>query len=119
MAFLNNNPIMKRNVNRTLLYMTLIIFCLFFLIPVYVLLATSLKSFANVSISEMWLFPKTFHIESFSEAFEKLLPNLINSFILVISATICTIIIGSDCDPCDLRDTHSHPDVQKLLCRSS
>lgn len=95
MAFLNNNPIIKRNVNRTLLYMTLIVFCMFFLIPIYVLLATSLKSFADVSISEMWLFPKTFHIESFTEAFEKLLPNLINSFILVISATACTIIIGS------------------------
>ena len=89
------NPIIRKKSNRTLLYIILTAFGIFFLIPVYVLLATSLKSFAEVNISEMWLLPKSASMNSFLSAIEKLAPNLLNSLILVVCATSLSVVIGS------------------------
>ncbi|MCA1754782.1 MAG: carbohydrate ABC transporter permease [Spirochaeta sp.] len=80
---------------RALLYLVLAVFVLLFLAPVYVLLATSLKSFANVSLSEMWVFPRSVSLEAFGVALIRLAPNLRNSFILVIPATLLAAALGS------------------------
>jgi glucose/mannose transport system permease protein len=61
----------------------------------YVLLSTSLKSFTNVSINTMWQLPKSVSFEGFREAFVKLAPNVLNSFYLVIPATLISAILGS------------------------
>jgi len=76
-------------------YAILIVFAVFFLIPMYVLLSTSLKSFSEVSINTMWQFPSSFSFEGFREAFAKLAPNVLNSFYLVIPATLLSAILGS------------------------
>ena len=43
--------------SRVVVYGVMIIFLLFFLLPVYLLLITSFKSFDQVSLSRMWELP--------------------------------------------------------------
>jgi glucose/mannose transport system permease protein len=80
---------------KVLRYAILIVFAIFFLTPMYVLLSTSLKPFADVSINTMWQLPSSISIEGFIEAFFKLAPNVLNSFYLVIPATLLSAILGS------------------------
>ncbi|MGP3779854.1 carbohydrate ABC transporter permease [Halanaerobium saccharolyticum] len=80
---------------KVLRYAILIAFAVFFLIPMYVLLSTSLKSFSEVSINTMWQLPSSLSFEGFREAFVKLAPNVLNSFYLVIPATLLSAIMGS------------------------
>jgi len=79
----------------TNIYITLIIVCIFFLVPVYVLIITGFKSFEEFSLATMWTLPKNWHFENYVEAFRTLLPNAKNSFILVISATLISSVLGS------------------------
>ncbi|SFL21834.1 carbohydrate ABC transporter permease [Halanaerobium salsuginis] len=76
-------------------YAVLLIFALFFLLPMYVLLSTSLKSFSEVSINTMWQLPTALSFSGLREAFKKLAPNIMNSFYLVIPATILSALLGS------------------------
>ncbi len=81
--------------SRTILYIVLICVSAFFLMPIYVLLVTSLKSFKDVDLATMWSLPKSLNLGSFLAALEKLSPNLLNSFYLTIPATIISAFIGS------------------------
>lgn len=85
----------QRRMLRVVVYGLLIFFAILFLIPVYMVLVTSFKSFDQVSLSSMWNFPTRFTLEGFREAFDKLSPNLLNSLTLVIPATLLSAIIGS------------------------
>ena len=88
---------------RVLLYAVLIAFALLYLMPVYVLLVTSLKSFAEVSLYQMWNLPKSLHFDSFvkawagskAEGFRGLDVNFMNSVYLTIPATIISAMWGS------------------------
>lgn len=92
------------NPARFAVYLLLILFALIFLIPVYVLLSSSLKTFAEVQdLSRLWAPPQGLNLESFKAAWagipEKglrgLAPNLMNSFKLTIPATILSALLGS------------------------
>jgi len=72
-----------------------VIFAFYFLIPIYMVVLTGLKPFAEVSISRMWAMPQRPSFEAFGGALQRLAPNLINSFILVIPATILSALFGS------------------------
>ena len=85
----------KTTLTRILIYGLLIFFAALFLLPVYMVLVTSFKSFDQVSLSSMWELPTKISLEGFTEAFEKLSPNLVNSLMLVIPATIISAMIGS------------------------
>jgi glucose/mannose transport system permease protein len=76
-------------------YLILILFAVFFLVPMYVLLSTSLKTFANVSIETMWQLPSEYSFAGFVDAFGELAPNVFNSFYLVIPATLISAMLGS------------------------
>lgn len=80
---------------RLVVYATLVLFALFYLMPVYVLVINGLKSFQEVSLSRMWLLPSSFSLDSFAKAYEKLAPNFANSVRLVIPATLVTALLGS------------------------
>ena len=89
---------------RIAVYALLVLFALIFLIPVYVLLTSSFKTFAEVQdLSKMWSPPSGLNLESFKAAWsgipEKglrgLAPNLMNSFKLTIPATIISAMLGS------------------------
>ena len=96
--------------SRVLLYAALITFALLYLIPVYVLLVTGLKSFEEVSLSTMWNLPSGISLDSFVKAwtggeaaegygglaaFGGLGKNFVNSLYLTIPATLISAMIGS------------------------
>jgi glucose/mannose transport system permease protein len=68
---------------------------LFFLMPIYVMVVTGLKDSTNVSLSTMWNLPTRLSGGGFIEAWQRLLPNLGNSLMLAIPATVISSIIGS------------------------
>ena len=82
----------------------LILFAILFLVPVYVMLTTSLKTFAEVQdLSRLWAPPRNVSLASFSAAWagipEKglrgLSRNLLNSVNLTVPATIISAMLGS------------------------
>jgi glucose/mannose transport system permease protein len=86
------------------LYFLLILFALIFLVPVYVMVVSSLKPFAEVQdLARMWSPPQDPTLESFRSAWsgipEKglrgLSQNLLNSVYLTIPATILSSLLGS------------------------
>lgn len=68
---------------------------LFFLMPLYVMVVTGLKDSTHVSLSTMWNLPIRLTGGGFMEAWQRLLPNLGNSLMLAIPATVISAIIGS------------------------
>jgi glucose/mannose transport system permease protein len=78
-----------------LLYATLTLLALAYLLPAYMMVVTALKMPANISLSSSWQLPVPLNWASFSEAVALLKPNLINSLILAISATILSTVLGS------------------------
>jgi glucose/mannose transport system permease protein len=85
----------ERNFSRVLIYGVLVLFAMIFLLPVYMVLATSFKSIDQVNISTMWALPTSFTMESFEEAFKELAPGLGNSLVLVVPATVISAVMGS------------------------
>ena len=92
------------NPSRIAIYALLVLFAIIFLVPVYVMLSSSLKSFVEVQdLSKMWSLPETIQFESFKAAWsgipEKglrgLNKNLLNSILLTIPATIISSVLGS------------------------
>ncbi len=86
---------------RTLLYLILIAFALFYLMPVYLLLVTGMKSYSEVSLAAMWSLPAGIHFDSFHDAWfgvggtRGLGVNFMNSVYLAIPATIFSAMLGS------------------------
>ena len=82
-------------ISQVLTYLILIIVAGIFLIPFYIAFAASLRPFTEVSVSRMWELPSRISFEGFIQAFKKLSPNIFNSFILTVPATIISSFIGS------------------------
>jgi len=90
--------------SRVAIYTLMLLFACLFLIPVYVMLSSSLKTFAEVQdLSKLWSPPAGLNLESFRAAFfgipEKglrgLAQNLRNSLLLAIPATLISAMLGS------------------------
>jgi glucose/mannose transport system permease protein len=81
--------------SRIIIYIILIALTLFYLLPVYLLLTTSLKSFSEVSLSKMWDLPTGFSLDSFGGAWEVLSRSFLNSIYLVVPATVISCLLGS------------------------
>jgi glucose/mannose transport system permease protein len=77
------------------LYIPLIAMAIFYLLPMYVMLVTGFKSFAEVDLKTMWNLPNGIHFDNFIEAFSKLSPFLKNSFLMVIPAAVLSSALGS------------------------
>jgi glucose/mannose transport system permease protein len=86
---------LSRRISRVLMYALLVFMAAFFLMPIYVLLVTGLKSFAEVDLQRMWALPSGFHLDNFIAAFNALAPNLGNSMKLVIPSSIISSMVGS------------------------
>ncbi|UCF60426.1 MAG: carbohydrate ABC transporter permease [Anaerolineaceae bacterium] len=84
-----------RHLIRSLRYVPLVLVAIFYLMPIYVLLATSFKSFQEVNLATMWDLPSGIYTDNFVAAFDKLAPNLQNSLKLAIMATILSSALGS------------------------
>ncbi len=85
----------KINLGRISLYVVLIGMSIFYLLPMYVMLVTGFKSFAEIDLKTMWNLPQGFALDNFIEAFKHLSPSLKNSFMMVIPATLISSMLGS------------------------
>jgi len=83
------------SLNQVLLWLVLTLAFLFYIMPVYVMVANGLKEAANVGLSTMWNLPTTISGGGFIEAAKKLWPNMQNSFLMVVPATIISSFLGS------------------------
>jgi len=84
-----------RRLNRSILYAVLVVLSGVFLMPIYVLLTTSLKPNSEVDINHMWWLPHHITFEPWIQAFAQLGPNLGNSLYLAVGATVLSSIIGA------------------------
>jgi len=76
-------------------YALLIVVAVFYLLPVYVIVVTALKSFAMVSSTTPWQLPSAPTLEAFGNAFQTLSPSFLNSALLVVPATVLSALLGS------------------------
>lgn len=84
-----------RRLVRYLWLVPLVLMALFYLMPIWVVIITSLKSFAEVSLPTMWKLPTGIYFDNFREAYNKLAPNLRNSLLLVVPGSILAALMGS------------------------
>lgn len=82
-------------IGRVILIAFLILACLFYLMPVYVMVINGFKSAANVDISRMWDLPKSLTAGGYAQAWDKLHRNMWTSLLLVVPATILSGMIGA------------------------
>jgi glucose/mannose transport system permease protein len=81
--------------SRKWVYIPLTMMALFYLLPMFVMLNTGFKSFAEVSLATMWELPTSLSTENFQAAWEILAPNIWNSFRIVIPAATISSFLGS------------------------
>nr|WP_233879606.1 carbohydrate ABC transporter permease [Virgibacillus halodenitrificans] len=82
-------------IGKLIKYIILIVFAIIFIMPIYVILVTSLKPLDEVSLATMWTLPSAIDFSSYSEAFTKLAPNFMNSIYLVVPATLLSALLGA------------------------
>ncbi len=80
---------------RVLVYVILLLFVVVFLVPVYLVIVTSLKSPETITLANTWSLPETFHWQSYLEVVDAFGPRIQNSVNLVIGATILSSVFGS------------------------
>ena len=83
------------HLSKNWLYVPLLAMAIFYLLPLYVMLATGFKSFAEIDLKTMWNLPNGIHFDNYIEAYKALAPSLKNSFIMVIPAAIISSMLGS------------------------
>ncbi len=77
------------------LYGVLLLLAAAYLLPAYLTLITSLKFPGDISLPQSWDLPPTVNYGSFYEAITLLKPNILNSVILAVSATLLSTVLGS------------------------
>ncbi|HWQ46554.1 MAG TPA: carbohydrate ABC transporter permease [Longilinea sp.] len=77
------------------LYIPLIMAAVFYLIPLYLMLATGFKGFEEINLRTMWALPHGLHLDNFIEAYTVLSPYLLNSLNMVFPAAIISSVLGS------------------------
>jgi len=86
----------RRTLIHIILYSILIAFSIFYLLPIYLMLLTGLKSISQVDLKTMWSLPTTgLRIENFIAGFKQLAPNLKNSLTMVIPEALLSSLLGS------------------------
>jgi glucose/mannose transport system permease protein len=84
-----------RGWSRAGIYLLLLAFAAFYLMPIYVLVVTGLKPFKDVSVYTMWDLPDRLYFGGFTGAWAKVGPNFWNSIRITVSAAFISSLIGS------------------------
>jgi glucose/mannose transport system permease protein len=84
-----------RLTGRALIYLTLVAAAAFYLTPVYVLVITGLKSYAEAGLSQMWHLPTAPGLDSFRQAYSRLASHFVNSVALTVPAALVSSLLGS------------------------
>ena len=86
---------MSRVIARISLYGLLGAIALLMLVPLYVMVVTSLKPLPEATLSGMWQLPSSLSFDAWGSAWATLRPYLMNSFTLAIPATLLSAAVGS------------------------
>jgi glucose/mannose transport system permease protein len=86
---------LQRLWTRGAIYLVLICFAAYYLMPMYLLVITSLKSSAEINIDWMWRLPNGLHFDGPSQAWPKVSANFMNSILITVPAAIISSFIGS------------------------
>jgi glucose/mannose transport system permease protein len=97
------DTIKRFHLSKIIIYVFLILAAGFFLLPIFLLLNTGLKSYEDVALNTMWELPKNIGFQSFAQAwggsvaegFRGLRGNFMNSIWLTIPASLISAFIGS------------------------
>jgi glucose/mannose transport system permease protein len=76
-------------------YLALFALACFFLMPVYALLVTALKSPAEVSVVRMWQWPHELSFENFRIVWPKLRDGFENSVLMALPASVISSVLGA------------------------
>ena len=79
----------------TVRYLALFALVCFFLMPVYALVVTALKSPGEVSVVRMWEWPQTFSLDNFRIVWPKLADGFLNSVLMALPASLVSSILGA------------------------
>ena len=91
--------ITRKRSRRVLIYTTLILLSMVYLVPAYMLVITSLKSPDQITNDTVWNLPTRWYFQSFLDAWEAFAPSLRNSVSMVIPSTLISALLGSRCLP--------------------
>ena len=80
---------------RWIVYLLLVAAALLYLLPIYLVVVTSLKAPADISLQNTWRLPPTWNWASFGEAWDAFASQLRNSLMLTVTATLGAAILGS------------------------
>lgn len=86
---------------RIVLYAIAILFTTYYLLPIFLLVLTGLKSYGEVNLYDMWSLPHTLSIRSYldawqgSPAVQGLSQNFLNSVYITIPATVISSVLGA------------------------
>jgi glucose/mannose transport system permease protein len=84
-----------RPAGRLLIYAVLLLFAAYYLMPVYMLVITSLKPFSQVGVTQMWNLPTSLYLDNLVRAVPLVAPNFLNSVLITVPAAIISSLIGS------------------------
>ena len=95
-----NPPLFKPSRRRVkladlLVWLALFLAFLFYVMPIYVMVVNGLKEATNVGLNTMWQLPPVLSGGGFLEAARRLWHNMLNSFLMVIPATVLSSFIGA------------------------
>lgn len=79
----------------SLMYAALGLLAAFYLLPIYVIVVTSFKSFSEVAFSTPWQLPARVDFGAYRTAYDALAPAFWNSVLLVVPATVLSSLLGS------------------------
>lgn len=88
-------PARRLRAGSLITYVLLVVAALFFLVPVYLLLATALKSPDAINLGTAWHWPAQLNWASFSDAWAKIGGNMGNSLFLAVVSTLLAALLGS------------------------
>ncbi|WP_420596201.1 carbohydrate ABC transporter permease [Deinococcus sp.] len=88
-------PRRKTGGRRVWLYVGLVIATLFFLLPIYLLLATAFKTPDAIDLATTWKWPAFLNWASFADAWAKIGGNFKNSVFLAVIGTTISAFLGS------------------------
>jgi len=80
---------------RWLIFAGLSLAVLFYALPLYVMVITGLKATADVSLSDIWAPPAEINFDGYRDAWTRLSPNLLSTFLVVIPATAISGLLGA------------------------
>ncbi|MFO7544939.1 MAG: carbohydrate ABC transporter permease [Trueperaceae bacterium] len=80
---------------RWIVYLLLAVAAAFYLLPIYLVVITSLKRPADIDLATTWALPPVWNWASYATAWTAFAPTLQNSFVLAVSATVISALMGS------------------------